>query len=453
MEKKKLAKAIVELLGGKDNITNCVHCVTRLRFNLLDDSKIDREAIEKLDGVLGITEQGGQFQVIIGASVEEVFNEVQPLLGNKTSLEEQGTKKKFTPKIIVDVLTSIIAPIIPALCAAGMMKVILLLLTTLKVCSGTEGAYQVFDIISGVTFYFLPILVAMSSAKRFKVDQGLAICVAGALLYPTFVDMVAKGQALSFFSMNVPLYSYSSTIFPALFGVILLSYVNRFWDKVIKWNTIKLLLVPMLSLGVTIPLTLLFLAPLGNWGGEILGIGLRWMIETIGPFAGLIIGFLMPLMVLTGLHQSLTPIELVELSTYGYSMLLPIEFFHNLAESGAALGTAVISKDKEFKALAAQTGVTAFMGVSEPALYTVMVKDRFAMLSAMIGNGVGGGLSILFSLKLFAFVWPNIFSIPTFLGGKSLTSNLILLLICIVATFAVSFVFPTIFKVLKLRKE
>ena len=452
MEKKKLAKGIIELLGGKDNITNCVHCVTRLRFNLLDDSKIDKEAIEKLDGVLGVTVQGGQFQVIIGASVEEVFNEVQPLLG-KTITEESDTKKKFTLMTIVDVLTSIIAPIIPALCAAGMMKVILLFLTTLKVCSGTEGAYQVFNIVSDVTFYFLPILVAMSSAKRFKVDQGLAICVAGALLYPTFVDMVTKGQTLSFFGINVPMYSYSSTIFPALFGVLLLSYVDRFWNKVIKWKTIKLMLVPMLSLGVTVPLTLLFLAPLGNWGGQILGIGIRWMIGTIGPFAGLIIGFFMPLMVLTGLHQSLTPIELVELSTYGYSMVLPIEFFHNLAESGAALGTAVISKDKEFKALAIQTGVTAFMGVSEPALYSVMVKDRYAMLSAMIGNGVGGGMSILFSLKIFAFVWPNIFSIPVFFGGKTMTSNFIMLLISIAATFVVSFAFPTIFKIMKLKKD
>ncbi len=453
MGKKELAKDIVELLGGKNNIANCVHCVTRLRFNLIDDSRANKKAIKELDGVMGLTEQGGQFQVIIGPTVAEVFKEVEPILGNITNQDVQQPKKKFTLMTILDALTSIIAPIIPALCAAGMMKIILLLLTTLKISNGMEGAYQVFSIISDVTFYFLPILIAMSAAKRFQTDQGLAICVAGALLYPSFVSMVGEGTALTFFGIPVPMYSYSSTIFPALLGVLLLSYVNRFWNKVIKLGTLNTLLVPMLSLGVTIPVTILIVAPLGNWGALILGESFRWMIATIGPFAGLIIGFFMPVMTLTGLHQSLGPIELFELSSGGYSKILPIEFFLNMAVSGSALGTAVATKDKKLKAIASQTGITSFMGVSEPALYTVMVKDRFAMLSAMIGNGIGGFLSILFALKMYAYIWPNIFSIPTFLGGSSISSNLIMLLISIVATFATSFALPSVFKALGLRDE
>lgn len=453
MDKKKLAKDIVELLGGKDNIANCVHCVTRLRFNLIDDSKANKKEIEELDGVMGLAEQGGQFQVIIGTSVADVFNEVEPLLSDKAAGAVPETKKKYNLMSILDVLTSIIAPIIPAFCAAGMIKIILLLLTALKISDGTEGAYQVFSIISDVAFYFLPILIAMSAAKRFKTDPGLAVCVAGALLYPTFVSMVSGGESLTFLGIHVPMYSYSSTIFPALLGVLLLSYLHRFWDRVVKWNAFKLLLVPILSLGITIPVTLLVLAPLGNWGALILGKGFSWMIGTLGPFAGLIIGFFMPIMTLTGLHQSLAPIELLELTSGGFSRILPIEFFHNMAESGAAFGTGVATKDKKFKALAFQTGTTAFMGVSEPALYTVMVKDRYAMLSAMIGNGIGGFLSILFALKMYAYVWPNVFSIPTFLGGDSITSNVVMLLASIVITFAVAFALPIVFSVLGLRKD
>ncbi len=453
MGKKELAREIVSLLGGKDNIANCVHCVTRLRFNLIDDSKVNKNAIKDLDGVMGLAEQGGQFQVIIGPAVAEVFKEVEPMLGDKTSQEAAETKKKFSPMTILDALTSIIAPIIPALCAAGMMKIILLIFTTLKISNGTEGAFQVFSIISDVTFYFLPILIAMSAAKRFKTDQGLAVCVAGALVYPSFVSLVSEGAALSFFGVPVPMYSYSSTIFPALLGVLLLSYVNRFWNKVIKTGTFNTLLVPILSLGVTIPVTMLLVAPLGNWMALILGGGFRWMIGTIGPFAGLIIGFLMPVMTLAGLHQSLGPIELFELSSGGSSKILPIEFFLNMAVSGSALGTAVAAKDKKLKAIASQTGVTAFLGVSEPALYSVMVKDRYAMLSAMIGNGIGGFLSILFALKMYAYVWPNIFSIPTFLGDGSIASNLMLLLISIAVTFAVSFAMPTVFKAFGLRDD
>lgn len=452
MDKKKLAKDIISSLGGKDNITNYVHCVTRLRFNLSDNSKAHKKEIEDLDGVMGTTEQGGQFQVVIGQSVAEVFHEIELLLGT-TNGSADPVRKKFTFMSILDTFTSIIAPIIPAFCAAGMLKVILLLLTTLGICDDTSGTYQTFSIVSDIAFYFLPILIAASAAKRFNVNQGLAICVAGALLYPQFVNLVSEGTALTFLGINLPMYSYASTIFPALLGVILLSYVYKFWDKVVKWKTIKLLFVPLLSLGVTVPITLLILAPLGNWGAEGLGWAFRWLLGTIGPFAGLIIGFLMPIMTLTGLHQSLTPVEIYEMSTYGFSMILPIEFFHNIAESGAAIGTGFVTKDKKFKAIAFQTGTTALVGVSEPALYSVMVKDRFAMLSAMIGNGVGGFLGILFALKMFAFVWPNIFSIPTFFGDASLASSLIMLVIAIVLTFAVSFILPTVFKILGLRKE
>lgn len=453
MSKKKLAIAIVDLLGGKDNISNYVHCVTRLRFNLNDDSKADKNEIEALDGVLGITEQGGQFQVAIGTSVGEVFNEVELLLGNKGEAVVQEEKKKFTLMTVIETLTAIIAPVIPAFTAAGMMKIVLLLLTTLGIANGTEGVYITFNIISDIAFYFLPILIAMNAATRFNVDQGLAVCVGAALLYPSFVSMVAEGTPLTFLGFQIPMYSYSATIFPALLGVLLLSYVYKFWDKIVKNNTAKVFLLPVLSLGITIPLVFLVVAPIANVGAGILANSFTWMIGTIGPFAGLIIGFLMPLMVLTGLHQSLTPIEIVEMSTYGYTMVLPIEFFHNIAEAGAAFGTGVVARDKKFKAIAFQTGATAFMGVSEPALYSVMVKDKFAMLSAMIGNAVGGFLSVLFALKMFSFLWLNIFSMPSFLGGDSVSKTLILLPISIVITFAVSFAMPIVFKVLGLSKD
>lgn len=453
MNRKQLAEDIIGFLGNKENISNCVHCVTRLRFNLHKESLVNKKAIEELDGVMGVTVQGGQFQVIIGTSVAEVFKEVDSLLGKRSASTVPGGKNKFTLMTVIETLTSIIAPIIPAFSAAGMMKIVLLLLTTLGISDGSEGVFIVFDMIADVAFYFLPILIAMNAAKRFNVDQGLAVCLGGALLYPSFVNMVMEGTPLTFLGFQVPLYSYSASIFPALLGVLLLSYVYKFWNKAIKGETAKVFLVPVLTLGITIPFVFIVVAPLANFGAQILANSFSWMIATMGPFAGLVIGFLMPIMVLTGLHQSLTPIEILEMSTVGYSMILPIEFFHNIAESGAALGTGFVTKDKKFRATAFQTGTTAFMGVSEPALYSVMVKDKFAMLSAMIGNGVGGFLSVLFGLKMFGFLWPNIFSAPTFFGDTSVSNTLILLPLSILATFAVSFVLPMIFKMLGLRDE
>lgn len=452
MNKKEIVEIIIEALGGKENITNYTHCVTRLRFNLADEKKADLQKIEEVKEVLGTTIQGGQYQVIIGAAVKDYYEEVAALLtGVMIQNLEHKDKQKFSFMQILDVLTSIIAPVIPAFCASGMLKCIALLLTTTGLLTGEEGVYQVLDFMSDVAFYFLPILIAMSSAKRFNVDQGLAICVAGALLYPSFVNIVNEGGALDIFGWNIPMYSYASSIFPALFGVLLLHYVYRFFDKLIRFESLKLLLVPLFSLLITIPLTLLLLAPLGNWGSLLLSEVFSWLIATFGSFSGLIIGFLIPIMTLTGLHQSLSPIELVEITGVGYSMILPLEFFHNLAEAGAALGTAVSTKDKKLKAIAMQTGFTAIIGVSEPALYTVMVKNRFSLLSAMIANGIGGFFGFLFGVKCFAFVWPNIFSIPSFIGDG--VTSLAMLVLCAVITFCIGFILPIVFKKIGLDKE
>lgn len=444
MNKKEIAGAIIEALGGKENITNYTHCVTRLRFNLADEQRADLDRLENIREILGTTIQGGQYQIIMGTAVNDYYEETARLMAgsNPGEIEKSG-KEKFSPMRLLDVLTSIIAPVIPAFCASGMLKCICLLLTTTGLLSGEEGIYTVLEFMSDAAFYFLPILIAMSSAKRFKVDQGLAICVAGALLYPSFVSLVNEGGALDIFGWSVPMYSYASSIFPALFGALLLSYVYRFWDNIIRFDSVKLLLVPLLSLLITVPLTLLILAPLGNWGSVLLSDLFSWMINVFGPFSGLVIGFLLPVMTLTGLHQSLSPIELVELTGAGYSIILPLEFFHNMAEAGAALGTAVSTKDKQLKAVAVQTGFTAFIGISEPALYSVMVKNRYSMLSAMIANAVGGFFGILFGVKCFAFVWPNIFSIPSFMGDG--VSSLVTLILCAAATFAVGFILPVVF--------
>lgn len=445
MNRKEIVAIIINALGGQENIANYTHCVTRLRFNLIDEKKADIKQLESIEGVLGTTIQGGQYQVIIGTAVKEYFEEVNvQLAGISANKGNDIEKQKFSIMRILDVLTSIIAPVIPAFCASGMLKCIVLLLSTTGILHGDEGIYVMLDFMSDVAFYFLPVLIAMSSAKRFKVDQGLAVCVAGALLYPNFVNLVNEGGALHIFGWNVPMYSYASTIFPALFGVLLLSYVYRFFDSIIRIEAVKLLLVPLLSLLITIPVTFLLLAPLGNWGSILLSDVFSWLIVTFGPFAGLLIGFLVPIMTLTGLHQSLSPIELVELTSVGYSIIIPLEFFHNLAEAGAAFGTAVSTKDKKLKAIALQTGFTAFIGVSEPALYTVMVKNKFSLLSAMIANGIGGFFGVLFGVKCFAFVWPNIFSIPSFLGDG--ISSLWLLLLCAGITFCVGFVLPIVFK-------
>ncbi len=403
--------------------------------------------------MLGSAFQGGQHQVIIGPNVDAYYQEIEKQIADTSKAAPisdenlDDVKKKGVVNLVLDTLTSILSPIIPAFCAAGMLKVVLLTLVSIGAISDSSATYTVFSNISDVAFYFLPFLVAVTSAKRFKVNEGLAIIVAGALLYPSFINAVSAGESMTIFGINIPMYTYSSTIFPALLGVLLLSYVYKLFDKIISYGPIKLLLVPLLSILVTVPLVYLIVAPLGNWGSEIIGGGIEWMLNTLGPIAGLVIGFFYPILVLTGLHQGMSAIQIMEVSTYGYTILLAVALFHNFAEAGASFGVAFASKDKQMKSIAAETGITAFIGVTEPALYTVMTNDRYAMLSSMIGCAAGGFFSLLFGLRGYAYVWPNFFSIPSFVGPES---PLFAVVITLLITMAVAFIMPTIFVKLKL---
>lgn len=448
---KKLAAEVIENLGGKENISYLSHCITRLRFIVKDASKINVKAIENIDGVMGYATAGEQKQVIIGAGVNSAFHAVKEIIGDSTEVDSEQIKENLDAKkpgvvnTVIEALSSIIAPVVPAFCAGGMIKVLLLLLSTLGLCTGEEGACILLGYAADAIFYFLPIAIAATSARRFKTDMGLAIIVGASLLYPDFAALVNGGEALTFLHIPVPMYSYSASIFPALLGVLFLSYVYRFFDRMIKIGTLKAILVPMLSILVAVPVTFLAIAPLATWLANGLAVIFQFLFDTVGPVAGLIIGALMPVMTLTGLHQSLTPLELTEITAFGYSRVLAIEFFHNVAEAGSALGTAVFHKDKKMKAVAAQTGVTALIGVSEPALYSVMVKEKSSMLAACAGNGIGAFLGVLLSVKGYAFVWPNIFSIPSFLG-PNLVHDLICLLVCYAITFASAFLLVPVFR-------
>lgn len=448
---KKLAAQVVENLGGKENISYLSHCITRLRFKVKDPSKINVAAIQSIDGVMGYATAGDQKQIIIGAGVSSAFLEVKALIGDISEVDSEqipenlDSKKPGPVMKVIEVLSSVIAPVVPAFCAGGMIKVLLLLLPTLGLCTGEEGACILLGYAADAIFYFLPIAISVTSAKRFKTNMSLAVIVGASLIYPDFVALVNGGEALSFLHIPVPMYSYSATIFPALLGVLLLSYVYRFFDRIIKADTLKAILVPMLSILIAVPVTFLAIAPLATWLADGLSIIFQFLFDTVGPVAGLVIGALMPIMTLTGLHQSLSPLELTELTTYGYSRVIAIEFFHNVAEAGAALGTAVFHKDKKMKAIAAQTGVTALIGVSEPALYGVMVKERSSMLAACAGNGIGAFFGVLLAVKGYAFVWPNIFSIPSFLG-PNLVHDLICLLVCYAITFASAFFLVPVFR-------
>ena len=289
-DKKELAARVLELVGGADNVVMATHCITRLRFNLKDDSKADLEALKTLDGALGAQVKDGQWQVIIGASVGSVYDELEPMLGDRMGGEvsadaEQPELQKGSARVF-DIITGIFSAIIPALVAGGIVKGILAAIAAFGIDTGA-GDFAIFNMISDIPFYFLPFLLAMSTADKFRVNRSLALCVAGSLMYPTIVNAVGTGETpLALFGFAVPIFSYADSVFPVIFGVIGLSFVYRAIDKVVP-DLFKLVVVPALSLAIVIPVNLFVLAPIGAWCGLGLANGIVWLFSTLGPVAGL----------------------------------------------------------------------------------------------------------------------------------------------------------------------
>lgn len=425
----------VELLGGSSNISTALHCVTRLRFNLRDGSLAKLDDIRQLKGVLGAQIKDGQYQIIIGPNVNRVYDEVVPLLDSSAAADKPSSAGKIKGAQVLDIITGIFSAILPALVAGGMLKGLLALAEIVGVNTGV-GTCQILSMISDVPFYFLPFLLAISAARKFKVNEYLGVCMAGALMYPTFVEAVgADPNPFTFLGIAVPVFSYADSVFPVILGVGLLAIVYHFIDRFIP-DVLKMVLVPMLSLVISVPLTLLVFAPLGAYGGLALADGIVWLFSLLGPIAGFLLGFFMPLIVLFGMHQSTSPIQISNIATLGYDYLLPVSFCHNMAESGAAFGAALRMKDKELRSAALTTSFSAFLGISEPALFTVQVPNKTPLIAAMIANGIGGALTVVLGAKCYAFVMPGITSLPTYANGGAF--NLLMMVVCIASTFVIA---------------
>lgn len=439
MENKELAGKIVKLIGGTENISQSWHCITRLRFNLNDENQVKVDELKTLDGVLGAQFQSGQFQVIIGAKVAEVYEEIDHLAGHSSnnSAPVKNTSKMNPIEVVFDVISGIFTPILPAIVGSGLIKGIMALFVSLGWLTETSSTYQVLQIFSNAVFYFLPFLIAYSAAKKFKTRESLALALAGILLYPTMIEGAAKGaDPLSFLGLSIPLNNYTSSVLPIILGVLLLSFVDKWITKAIP-KSLSIVFTPVLSLLITAPLTLAFIAPIGNVSGQYLEIFFTSLFNFAGPIAGLLMGGLMPLIVLTGMHYAFFPSTLASFEKVGYDiMLLPMNFIANMAQAGAVLGVIIRTKRVETRSLALSTLLPSFFGITEPAIYGVTLRLKKPFYASLIGGAVGGCFYGLFSVKTTAFSIPGITSLPTYIMKG--TNNFQLALIGIALSFIVS---------------
>lgn len=454
MNKKDLAKRVISEMGGKENISQSWHCITRLRFNLVDAEKVNIENIKAIEGVMGAQFQNGQFQVIIGNKVSEVFEAVSKELGQEHEINSIGEKKrKNIIDLIFDTISGIFTPILPAIVGAGLLKGVMALLTALKLISESNSEYAVLSMIADAPFYFLPFLVAFSAAKKFKTNEFLAVTIAGVIMYPTIINYAASGEvaSLSFLGLSIPMINYSATVIPIILGVWLLSYVYKVIDKFVP-SLFKIIVTPLLVLLITSTLVLIFIAPLGSYVGVYVERFFSGLFNVAGPFAGMLLGGLMPLIVITGMHYAFFPAAFASLSSLGYDIvLLPMNLVSNLAQAGATFAVAIKSKDKKMKSLAASTGISAVFGITEPAIYGVTLKLKKPFYAALIGGAVGGGIFGTFVVKAFSFSLPGITALPSYIQEG--TNNFMFALIGITLSFVISFLVTMMFKFENEEKE
>ncbi|MEK5379420.1 beta-glucoside-specific PTS transporter subunit IIABC [Niallia sp. FSL W8-0635] len=426
MNYQELAKLIIDNVGGEGNVKSLTHCATRLRFNLMDDQKTNEKVLKSTPGVMGVVNKGGQYQVIIGSDVGNVYKEII----SQTSISNDGDKGKEEDNRsvfakVIDTITGIFTPILPAITAAGMLKAVLSVLVVFNVLTTESQSYQIINFMADAAFYFLPILLAASSAQKFKANMYLAMMVGGILLHPNFIAMVTAaketGEAIKLIGLPISAVSYSSSVIPIILSVWFMSYIEPIADK-ISPKAIKFFSKPLITIFIVGTVSLVVLGPIGYLISDAISNGIT-VLESVSPWiVPLLVGTFSPLLVATGTHYGLVPIGINNRMTTGYdTVIYPGMLASNVSQGAAAIGVGIKTKDSTIKQLAFSSGLTGLFGITEPALYGINLRFKTPLYAAMIGGAVGGLFMGIFRVRNFSGGSPGLLTLPSYIGDNTLS--------------------------------
>ena len=440
---KSLAQQIIEKVGGSNNISDVYHCQTRLRFKLIDEKKVNEKELNEMDGIATVLFSGGVFQVVIGTHVKEVFEEIEKNVQIKKSNVEENGEKQGIIATIIDFVAGTFQPVIPALSGAGMVKAVLALLMVFKLISTDSQTYYILSFFADSVFYFLPILLAFSEAKKLKCNPILAASVAGIMMHPNWSSLVTAGAEVKFFEI-IPftLASYTSTVIPIILVILVQSYVER---KLEMWipQSVKLVFIPMLTFIIMGTLALSVLGPIGTIFGGYLAKFFNFLSVNASWAPAFIIGAFLPLMVMFGLHNGVAPLGVMQMADLGYDSIFgPGCFCSNMAQATASLVVSFRTKDKKIKQLATSGSITAFMGITEPTLYGVNLPKKYPLVAAMIGGGIGGLYAGITHTHRFATGSSGLPAVLLYIGDNTMTffyNIIIAMVITIVVTAVVTY--------------
>lgn len=450
---KKLASSVVDAVGGVGNVTNLTHCMTRLRFILKDEAKASDETVKNIPGVMGLVKQGGQYQIIIGNNVAAAYKEILALGvdGGATVDASEQPKQKWTLKrvgmTILDAIIGTMTPLIPAIIGGSMVKLLAMLLLMTGVVGETNSTYVLLNTIGDAAFFFLPILVAVSASKKFGTNTYLAVAIAGLMVHPVFMDLMAKaaeGQAVTLAMLPITSVKYTYTIIPAIVMSWLLRYIEAGVDRITPLVT-KNFLKPMLILLVGAVIAISIVGPAGVWLGNGISAVVYGIHGKLGWLAVAIVGAIWPLLVMTGMHRVFTPTIVTTIAETGSeAMVMPSEIGANMSLGGVSLAVAFKTKNRELRQTALAAASSALIaGITEPALYGVAIRLKRPMIASVITGFIAGAVAGLAGLTSHSMAAPGLFTSVQFIDKDNPTSILwiaAVMAISVVVSFALTLI-------------
>lgn len=463
-----LARIIIQNVGGKENVQDLTHCITRLRFQLKDENKANTDLLKSTDGIVTVIQSGGQYQVVIGNHVPDVFAAVNDIGHFRTdTMEEESKEKKkmgFSAALI-DTISGIFAPSLGLLCATGIIKGLLALLAFFAPEMTTGGFYIVLNAVGDGFFYFLPVILGFTAAKKFNMNQFAGMAIAFALVYPGIAALVPNNVAegtkvlgtlftgtmfesayhITFLGIPVllPTAGYGSTVLPIIIAVWVGSKIERFFKRIMP-DVIKNFMVPFATLLVIIPLTFLVLGPVSNWASALVGEATSGLYNLNPVVEGIFLAVCWQFFVMFGLHWGLIPIMIMNISQGSDRVLQPM-FVASFAQTAVVMAMFLKTRDKKLKALAIPSIISGICGVTEPAIYGITLPRKKPFIISCIAAGIGGAFMGAARVTAYSMGGLGIFGFPTFIDANAQDiSSLVWALISVGVAMAVAFVLTII---------
>ena len=460
MKYEQLAKDILKNVGGKENVMSLAHCITRLRFKLKDEKKANTDILKNMDGVVTVVQSGGQYQVVIGNHVADVYADVMAV-GGLGSLSSEGSEeepKKGIFNKFVDIISGVFTPVLGVLAATGMIKGLNGMLVAFGILEKGTGTYEILNAVGDCFFYFFPIFLGLTAARKFKMNEFVGMAIGASLLYPTLSTLTKAEPIMTLFQgtfiespvyiefLKIPviLMNYASSVIPAILAVYFASKLEKQLKKIIP-SVVRSFLTPFFTLLIVVPVTFIAIGPVATWAGDLVGQVTLWLYNVSPILAGLVMGGCWQVFVMFGLHWGLIPIGINNLATLGYNNFTILGLATPFATAGVVLAIFLKTKDKKLKAIAAPACISSLFGVSEPSLYGITLPRKKPFFITLIVSAIGGAIMGFFGTAQYVNGGMGIFGIPNYLHPtEGMNRGFYGFIIAMIVSFVLGFILTSI---------